>query len=548
MKGSSYSMHRFIEDHDRKTVDVLIIGGGITGAAVAYEAATRGLKVAMVERNDFGCATSASTSKLIHGGLRYLKNFEIGLVRESLRERRILTNIAPNFVYPLPLLFPIYEHAKMGRAAMGIGLTLYDALAFDKKWTWDKEKAIEGHRAFSKGETLALEPGIKDEGLKASYTYYDCMNIFPERLTLAFVKSAIENGAKAANHTQVVDFLFSRKDRIAGVEVRDRLSGEEHSIEAALTVNCGGPWADLILGLSSKEGGHRIRRSEGIHIITERLTREHGVLLMTREGRHLFVLPWRGYSLIGTTDEEYNGDPDDYRVRRESIEGLIAEVNDTYGTGELKYEDVLFAYGGLRPLVEDQTQGTYSASRKYEIFDHEVDGLKGLITVEGGKYTTSRGLAENALRLIGRKLGKGKRQSVTAKRHLSGCQLADLKGFFRQVETENEDFAPRTIAYLGRNYGTEYKDVLSIARADSALAEALDEDGEILAQVVYAVRQEMAHTLEDVVMRRTGLGTLGHPGDQALEKVARVMADELGWDDDRTRQELEAIQEKFILP
>ena len=542
-------MKRFIEDYSAGTFDVIIIGGGISGAAVAYDAASRGLSVALLEKNDFGGATSAATSKLIHGGLRYLATGEVRLVRESLKERRILENIAPNFVYPIPIMITTNTLKFTSRKwVIRAGMILYDILSFDKWFTWDRSKRIPLHRSLSKKEVLKREPNVKPDGLTGASVYYDCLSIFPERLTLAFIKSAVAHGACVANYTEVVDFLFS-EGGVAGVRVRDRLTGKIHDVRGDITVNCGGPWADIILGMAKREAeGEQLRRSEGIHIITRKLVKDHVVGSMTAKGRHYFIIPWRNHSLIGTTDKEYIGSPDAYRVTGQSIQELLNEINESFGDGTLGFKDILYTYGGLRPLVEDQTEEVYEASRKYEIYDHEVDGLNGLITVEGGKYTTSRNLAEHVVHLIGKKLGRKIGRTLTDKQFLAGCDIPDMESFIETIVKENPDFSRQTMEYLGRNYGTEYRKVLDYARGNPRLAEVLNEDGEILAEVVYAVREEMARSLSDVLFRRTGIGTLGDPGLDVLRRVAQTAARELGWTARRVKQELELVKKRFVIP
>jgi len=543
-------MKRFIEEKGDMSFDIIVVGGGITGAATAYEAASRGLKTALVEKKDFAWATSSATSKLIHGGLRYLVNAEFGLVRESLKERRTLENIAPNFVHPIPMMM-VHDAVctKNNATEVGIGLRIYDALAYDRNRTWDKGKKIPPHRKLSAEEALVLEPGIFAQGLKGASVFYDCSNIFPERLTLAFIKSAVHHGAKAANYTEVEGFVISVNGKVEGVKVRDLLNGTSMDLKARLVVNCAGPWADLLLGLARQEASSgMLKRSEGIHIVTKKIVSSHVVSYMTREGRHFFFVPWRGHNLIGTTDQPFSGNPDDYKVTKNSIQGLIEEVNTTLGSDVISCRDVQYTYGGLRPLVEDESADTYGASRRYEIHDNAVDGLEGLITVEGGKFTTSRNLAEKAVDLVEKKLKKRHAASPSAKRYLWGSQIPDFQSFTLDLKHKNRDFGVNTLEYLGRNYGTEFEPVLDLARQDKSLAEPVNADGELLAQAAYAVRSEMARTLSDVVLRRTGIATLGNPGDEVLEKVARTAGGLLGWDEVRMSRELDITRQALKVP
>lgn len=546
-------MERFIENDHYEKFDVIVIGGGISGASVAYEAATRGLKVALLEKKDFSWATSAATSKMIHGGLRYLVNGEVRLVRESLRERRVLENIAPNYVYPQPIMMMHHKKPlKNNKRVVKVGMLLYDALSYDKNRTWDSCKRIPAHKTISRREVLRQEPHVRAEGLAGASVFCDCMSIFPERLTLAFIKSAVAHGAKAANYAKVEGFLMDAGNRVAGVKVKDLLTGEVHDIAGTVTVNCGGPWADLLLDMAKPDGkdAPMLRRSEGIHIITAKrlLSGQYIVGAMTPSGRHFFLIPWRNHTLIGTTDKPFNGNPDDYRVTRESIMELIDDVNRSFGDGKLSYEDVKHTYGGLRPLVEKETRETYTSSRKYEIYDNKDAGLDGLITVEGGKYTTSRQLAENCLKIVAVKLGRNLGKSVTNKKFLTGCEIKDLNFFMNEAREQANGLSPATLEYLARNYGTEYKEIAKLAREDQALSETLNDDGEIQAQVVYAIRNEMARTLSDIVMRRTGIGTLGNPGEEVLRKVAVVAAKELRWDKEKTEKEIAAVVRQLKIP
>jgi len=543
-------MNRFIEHPSNKTYDIIVIGGGISGAAVAYEAASQGYSVALVEKCDFGAGTSSATSKLIHGGLRYLANFEYGLVRESLRERKTLENIAPNFVYPLAFLLPLYSHIKMrSKLILEPGMIIYDVLSYDKGFTWDKSKRLPWHRLLSSEKAVEMEPVVKMDTLTGAIVFYDCANFNPERLTLAFIKSAVKHGADVANYAKVEDFVRDDK-RINGVVVRDLLSNNTHTLHGKLVINCGGPWADILLNIArGKEALQHIRRSEGIHIVTRKITNSNAAVGgLTPSGRPCNLIPWRGYTLIGTTDREYIGDPDQYCVTREKIEEYIAEVNASFGNPNLlHYSDVLYAYGGLRPLIDDQTNDVYKTSRKYEIFDHEQDGLAGMITVEGGKYTTSRNLAENVLKTVGKKFGR-KSKSVTAQNYLAESEISDMEAFIEKAKADFKDFPAHTVDYLARMYGTKLPQVLDIARSELQNATPLNADGEMPAQALYAIREEMACTLMDILIRRTGIGTLGHPGKDVLERTAQIAARELDWEHGKMEYELEGADRALSPP
>ena len=541
-------LKRYIEEGGPDKFDLVIVGGGITGAAVAYIAAARGLSVALFEKKDYGGATSAATSKLIHGGLRYLANGELKLVRESLRERRILGNIAPNFVYPLPFILPMYKRWRGNIWKMLMGMYLYDALSYDKKDTWDRSKKLENHRLINHRKTIRVEPNLKKENLRNAFYFFDYQSIFPERLTLAFIKSAAEYGASVSNYTPVEGFVFGDGRKITGVRVKDIFTGRTREVHAGLVVNCGGTWADKILSLAAGDGEskHRVKRSEGIHIITKKIAGNHVVSLQKADGGHMMIMPWREHSLIGTTDKEFLGDPDEYKVSMESIDEIIENVNTNYGR-KISREDIIHAYGGLRPLVDDQTKGSYETSRKYEVYDNAADGIEGMITVEGGKYTTSRSLAREVLRLISAKLNRTLSDPVSDNLYLSGSEIRDMKQFMIRQHLNYKDFSRNTVEYVSRNYGTESQVVFRIARSNTRFAEEVTHDGEILAEVVYAIQYENAKTLRDIMLRRTGIGTLGNPGKAVIDKIASLAAGMMGWSEKRKEDEIASLIKVYDL-
>jgi glycerol-3-phosphate dehydrogenase len=541
-------LKRYIEEPAGTKFNLIIVGGGITGAAVAYIAAARGLSVALFEKKDYGGATSAATSKLIHGGLRYLANMEIMLVRESLRERRILGNIAPNFVYPLPFVLPNYKRWKGNIWKILAGMYLYDLLSYDKKDTWDKSKQLQNHKIISYRKTIRLEPNLKKENLRNSVYFFDYQSIFPERLTLAFIKSAAEYGAKVSNYAPVEGFIYDAENRITGVDVKDVFSGITKKVYADLIINCCGTWADKILNLAARKDfkAHKIKRSEGIHIITKKIAGNHVVSLQREDGGHMMIMPWRDHSLIGTTDKEYYGDPDEYRVSKESINDVIQAVNENFGM-KISFSDINHAYGGLRPLVDDQTKSSYETSRKYEVYDNAVDGIEGMITVEGGKFTTSRSLGSEVLNLVSKKLSKTLSDSVSDNLYLSGCEIRDMKQFMIRQHLNYQDFSKKTIEYVSRNYGTDSKVVFQIARDEQRYAEVISHDGEILAEIVYAIKYESAKTLRDIMLRRTGTGTLGNPGKDIIDKIAGISAEMLNWDKKRIEEETASLMKVYEL-
>lgn len=545
-------MKRNLARMAKETYDLLIIGGGITGACIAWDAALRGLKTALVEKADFSGATSAAPSKLVHGGLRYLKNLEFGLVRESLRERRYLEQIAPHQVDPLPFLLPAYRQSQNSPPILLAGMTLYELLSYDKRWLSDPDKQLPSFHPLSRKETLRRVPQLSPEGLISGLLYYDCLMHSPERLTVDFLQAAAEAGAELANYAQVTQFLRSGQT-LTGVELQDRYTGEVLELHSRVIVNASGPWADLLLGLMKQEPARHLLRSKGIHIITRAIAPLEQALTLTNErGEHLFIIPWRGHSLIGTTDRQFEGHPDDFRVTAADIDELIEKTNRMYPTAQLTRADVRYFYGGLRPIVEKETKvkvDSYKASRRHEVYDHEQEGLHGLISVIGGKYTTARLLAEQVVNRVYHQLKQPPQPCPTVQAQISGGRIDRYQDFVKAEQNRWCLHRPELVAHLCRNYGARAERVLKLGQQDPALLEPLCPGlEEVGAEVLYAIREEMALTLADVVFRRTGLGTLGDPGKEALNRVAALMAQELGWTTVQTSSELAQVQARFVLP
>ncbi len=532
-------MQRDLDRLSRETFDLLVIGGGITGACIARDAALRGLSVALIEKNDFAHATSAHNSKLIHGGLRYLRNFELSLVRESLKERRIWQRTAPHLVRPLPFLVPVYGGGWRARATLAAGLSLYDMLSFDRGWLDDPDQRLPRHRWLGARAALAREPRLDGPGLQGAFLYYDAQMYSPERLAFECVLDAVLNGAAAANHLEA-ETLLRRGDKIEGASVRATSDGSSFDIRAKLTILAGGPWADIFLARSL--GGasqHKLVRSKGIHLIVPSMTQSDALTVAAQHG-HFFVLPWRGRSILGTTDTAFDGSPDAVGVTEADIEQFLAFVNAHLPAAQLVRRDVLHFYAGLRPLVDDGGRDTYAASRRAELIDHnQGDRLGGLVSVIGGKWTTSRHLAEKTVNLAVAKLNVRARTCTTPHAWLPGGHIPRIGAFITRARSDHGSV--NGVDHLAQLYGTRVDKVLALANTRPDLALALGKTDDIGAQVVHAVREEMALTLEDAVMRRTGLGQLGHPGKNALETAASLMATELGWSQTRKRAEIDGL-------
>ena len=556
-------MKRDLKSMNATDYDLVIVGGGITGASTAWDASLRGLKVALLEKDDFAHATTSGSSKLVHGGLRYLVNGEFRLVRESLRERRIWENVAPHMVHPLPFVLPTYGWGMSGPIVMGIGLALYDLLSFDRNWLSDDDKKLPGFRRISKGKALDMMPSLKRENLTGAMIYYDCQMHAPERLCLECIEGAVEYGAHAANYAEVTGFVteasMKRGVKVAGVTVLDKLTGDTHTIKGRVVVNAAGPWADKMMALVDETPARRLIRSKGIHIITRDISGGNALAIKSELGGHFFVMPWRGHTIIGTTDTVFEEDPDALGVTERDIENFLFVVNDGLPGLNLKREDVLHFYAGLRPLVDTTPQvadgesaprDSYNASRAAEVFDHGAEeAIDGLISAIGGKWTTSRHLAEQVVDLALKKLGQTA-ACETQCTPVYGGEIGRLKSYIERAQKKYQHLALGIVANLVDFYGSRIGEVLATAderqeEREELLRRLAPETNVIGAQVIHAVRHEMALHLEDVVFRRTGLGTLGHPGVPAITQAAELMRRELGWDEAQHAREIAETVRQF---
>ncbi|HEX5897712.1 MAG TPA: glycerol-3-phosphate dehydrogenase/oxidase [Thermoleophilaceae bacterium] len=523
---------------ERDEFDLVVVGGGITGAGVALDAASRGYSVALVEKSDFAAGTSSRSSKLIHGGLRYLQNFDLGLVREALLERSLLVKLAPHLVKPLPFIVATFEGKRPDRL-MGVGLNMYDVMSWrrgrDESEAWSPER----HRTIDGAEVLELLPALAGREPTAGYLFYDCQTD-DARLVLTVLAEAERFGAVIANACEVTG-LVERDRRAAGVLVRDALGGGEFELCADNVINATGVWADRLRPeeLYGEEEVPRIRPSRGTHVTLSRelLDVRAGAIVPAGGGRTVFVLPWLGRTLVGTTDNDYEGSVEHVPPAEEDVAYLLEAVNDFFGT-ELGAGDLTGAYAGVRPLISTgDPKKSVDISRKAELYETS----SGLVTITGGKLTTWRRMAKMAVDRIVERDGR----DAPCRTH--EIQLGEPVDAASLPEVPSVDEESRR--HLADRYGHAAQLVLRLAEAEPALARRISPElPDIAAEAAYAAGHEQAHTVGDVLLRRTRLGLLDahrlcEPDAEAPRAVAQAMAEQLGWDAARTQRELEAWRE-----
>jgi glycerol-3-phosphate dehydrogenase len=521
-----------------KTFDVIVIGAGINGAGIARDAAMRGLKVLMLDKGDIGGGTSSWSTRLIHGGLRYLEHGEFGLVRESLRERETLMRIAPHLVRPLPLLVPIYEGARRGLWTMRAGMFAYDVLSYDK--------SLPRHRMLTRAETLEKLPALNPKGLLGSAVFYDAQVEFAERLVLENALSAVEYNATVFTYARV-DKLIVEDGRVRGVEFADELNGTRHSTRGSIVFNAGGPWVDQLLEKAGAKSSQLIGGTKGSHVVVAPFTGAPASAIYVEaetDRRPFFIIPWNGKYLIGTTDTRYHGDLDQVRIEPEEIAYLLRETNRIIPAADLSPEKILYTYAGVRPLPFTGDKGEGSITRRHFIRRHPQ--AANLFSIVGGKLTTYRSLAQEAVDLVFKEFGKNAAKCSTAQVALPGAATPQTNPNFEAFSHEFKrsfGLPPPVSERLVRVYGTRTETVVELMAAESSLAEIFDAETQaIAAEVVYSFEHELARTLADCILRRTMVGFNSTLGMKAAEAAASVARKHLGWSETRVEQELARYQ------
>lgn len=535
--------------------DLIVVGGGVTGCGIARDAALRGLDVVLVEMKDFAYGTSSRSSKLVHGGLRYLEQYEFSLVFEAVSERRILLDVAPHLVSPLGFLFPVYKGSRQPLWLLNAGMWLYDGLSLFR--------SPKMHKTLDPKRVADLEPLLRVDDMKGAPLYYDCATD-DARLTLENAVDAARQGAVVSTRTKVVSFLKDETGRVQGVVVQDEDTGDLKEVRAPVVVNATGPWTDRTVAMSRPlSTGSLLRPTKGIHLVVDqaRLPVSHAVVILhPDDGRVLFAIPWGDQAYIGTTDTDFEGDPADVAATSDDIDYLLGAVNDYFPGARLQRDDVLSTWAGLRPLIRPVSASgdldESAVSREHQI----LVGQDGLITIAGGKLTTYRRMAaevvDTAVKLLrlSNRLPDDLSPAPTDTLPLPGAvgwpDDDDLRRLREQVlDIGGEALSVDTADLLMSTYGVRAVDVARLVREDPGLGARLVPDRpEILAQVDWAVKEEMASEVDDVLVRRTQLFYRDvDQGLGAVEAVGARMAALLGWDDDRRARSEAAYRDEVAL-
>ena len=557
-------MKRNVSRLTEKTYDLLIVGGGIYGAAAAWEASLQGLSVALIEQNDFGGATSANSLKIIHGGLRYLQQLDVMRMRESIRERRLMMQLAPHLAHPFTCVMPTYGHFMKGKEVMAVGMLLNDIISFDRNFLPDPQKKIPMGKVISREKCLDMIPFIDPVKYNGGALWTDGQVYNTERLTLAFVKSAVEMGAEVANYVKGTD-LIVQDNHISRVTVRDQLSGQEFSIASKMVLNTCGGWVNQFLNNADAVNTiPRIQLSTALNlVVNKKLLQDNAAGVYSNypyvlpDGsrrkirRVLFMAPWREHTIIGTFHRPYQGSPDQMQITESEVREALEEANTAFHDQIISRDEISLVLKGFLPMDGiDKNTGEVILTKHYIICDHQKEnGISGLISVSGVKYTTARDVAEKSIKLILKKLDRNIKSVKHNKIRLSGGAIDNYDHFLTDaLHSYGSKFREKTIRHLVLNYGSDLDRIIQYCTDNPELSKLIKGSDEVIqAEILYAVREEMAQTLSDVILRRTDLGSAGYPGDTVLSACADCMASELNWDQNRKNREIDTVKKFYTI-
>lgn len=538
-----------------RAFDVIVIGGGITGAWITLDCTLRGLSTLLIEKDDFGGATSMRSSRILHGGIRYLQQLDLPKVKESSQERSFLIESAPHMITQVPFIVPTYSGFRRGGAFLYAGMLAYRLLTrHTQRVITDPANRIPPDRAMSREEILS-QSRVNANGLTGGRVLYEAQLKSSERMTFSVIKSAAQHGATAMNYVSADRYFYDAKT-VAGVVVTDRTTSKTGTIRSRLVINATGPWCDQLNG---KDTLHRLNTgfARGAHMVTRALLGDCAVALpsafrgdgvATRGNRHIFIIPWRNRSLIGTSYMEASTPANDLTPEPQEIDQLIDTVNEAMPSARLSRKDVLQSFAGYYPLQSDSIKaGVYQGTGEYRLVDHhEIDGVGGLVTALGAKFTTGRRLAEMAAQLAEKKLkGANESQRYTTRGiKLPGGHITNMASFREDAAKKYQArWSRETSMHLVDGYGTEIEDLAALCHRQPDLARPLSPAHDTIgAQIVWAARHEWVVCLSDIVFRRTDLCLLGNPGEDVLKRCAELAGAERGWGAERQAREIAAVR------
>lgn len=542
-------MRRDLAALTARTFDLLVVGGGVYGAIAAWDATLRGLRVAIVDRADFGGGTSFNSAKTLHGGVRALQSGNVAALRRFVRERRALCRIVPHLIRPLPFVVPTYRGLSRNRTLLRLYFTLYDLLALDRNDGIPTSGRLPASRFLSREECLRLNPLIDPDGVTGGMEWFDYQMYNSDRVHFSFVASAVERGAVAANYVEATAGI-TRRDAVEGIRASDRLSGEPLEIRARVVLNAAGPWAPDLgrrLAACGRTGlGERLSKAMNF-VIASPLRGSHAVA-GPADGRYLFIAPWREFAIVGTSYDRYGGRANGLALDRGEIEEFLRAINQAFPGLSLGIGDLRLVHRGLLPVAPNG-DGVRRRTTS-DVVDHRYHGLRGLISMLGVRYTTARDTAERAVDLAVRQLRCAAASCRTAHATLLGGDMTDMDDFMRGVmRPVGGAISPATRRRLARTYGTRHRQVLDMLLVSETDRAPLGSTCAVTAgEIRYAVREEMAVRLSDALLRRTEAGSAGYPGEDAVASAAGIMAVALDWTRERIDTEIADVRRAYRLP
>lgn len=551
-------MQRDLRSLADTTFDLLVIGGGIYGAAAAWDATQRGLAVALVDREDFGGGTSFNSAKTLHGGVRSLQSGNITELRLFVRERRALSNIVPHLVQPLPFVMPTYARVERNRWLMRLYFAVNDLIAHDRNLVRDPALHLPSSRLLSRDDCLALSPSIDPTGVTGGIEWHDCQMYNSDRVTLSFLLSAAEHGAVVVNHAEVTGLVW-HGDRLRTARVTNRaqpadpavsVDTETFDVRARVVLNCAGPWApELLANLAPQAVSAQPQPlSKALNLITRRrIVTTHAVAAQARD-RLLFIVPWRDCAIVGTSHDPFDGSTSSFSVISNDVERFLLDINLAFPGLGLKLADVALVHRGLLPATNYGEP--VNLLKTSGVRDHRADGAAGVISVLGVRYTTARDTAQRAVDLVFEVLDQAPPPCRTAHTPIAGGDISSAHVLEKEViDAVPAHVTASTAIRLARSYGRHYRRVLDQLVSTPADARPLGANCDVTrGEVRHAVRAEMALTLRDAVLRRTEAASAGHPGDDTIRAAAAVMSEELGWSTERTEQEILEVEAVLRIP